>query len=329
MMNDAALRKVDLNLLLAFSVLMQERNVSRAAERLLLGQPGLSAALRRLRETLDDELFVRVGRSLQPTPRALSIAPAIEDALSGIERAIRPPLDFDPSTWEGEFRIGMCDNLESAFFGPLAARLSKLAPNARLVGLASEKRDGGRMLDEGLYDFSVAVHDEPASWHVRAPLFDQKSLCIYDPKQLQLTTPLTLEEFTKASHVAVSFEGTTADIDLVARAVGCCRRVVAAVPRFSALPMTLSRLPVIATIPESIARCMAQLHGFAVAAPPFDLPAIPVTMLYRRIDETDPRAQWFRRLFIEVADEALMDCGCAVGIFPETCGKVEPVAARV
>ncbi|EJB03587.1 transcriptional regulator [Rhizobium leguminosarum bv. trifolii WSM597] len=71
MMNDATLRKIDLNLLLAFSVLMQERNVSRAAERLLLGQPGLSAALRRLRETLDDELFVRVGRGLQPTPRAL------------------------------------------------------------------------------------------------------------------------------------------------------------------------------------------------------------------------------------------------------------------
>ena len=65
MMNDAALRKIDLNLLLAFSVLMQERNVSRAAERLLLGQPGLSAALKRLREALDDELFVRVGRGLQ------------------------------------------------------------------------------------------------------------------------------------------------------------------------------------------------------------------------------------------------------------------------
>ena len=135
MMNDATLRKIDLNLLLAFSVLMQERNVSRAAERLLLGQPGLSAALRRLRETLDDELFVRVGRGLQPTPRALSIAPAIEDALSGIERAIRPQADFDPASWQGEFRIGMCDNLESAFFGPLAARLLQLSPGARLIGV--------------------------------------------------------------------------------------------------------------------------------------------------------------------------------------------------
>jgi DNA-binding transcriptional LysR family regulator len=323
MMNDAALRKVDLNLLLAFSVLMQERNVSRAAERLLLGQPGLSAALKRLRETLDDELFVRVGRGLQPTPRALSIAPAIEDALSGIERAIRPPMAFDPSTWEGEFRIGMCDNLESAFFGPLAARLSKQAPGARLVGLASEKRDSGRMLDDGVFDFSVAVHDEPASWHIRSPLFDQDSLCIYDPKQLRLNAQLSLEAFAGAGHVAISYEGTSAnDIDIALRSQGYSRRIVATVPRFSALPMTLNRLPVIATIPESLARCMAQLHDFVVAEPPIDLPAAPVTMLYRRIDETDPRASWFRRLFIEVADEALLASGCSVGLFPETCGNV-------
>src|ERR1700755_1341961 len=100
MMNDAALRKMDLNLLLAFSVLMQERNVTRAAERLLVGQPGLSAALKRLRETLDDELFVRVGRGLQPTARALAIAPAIEAALESIEQAIRPPAAFDPRDWQ-------------------------------------------------------------------------------------------------------------------------------------------------------------------------------------------------------------------------------------
>src|SRR5687768_11913255 len=107
MMNDSARRKIDLNLLLAFSVLMEERNVSRAAERLLVGQPGLSAALNRLREALDDELFVRVGRGLEPTPRALEIAPAIDAALGSIAEALRPPDAFDPLDYEGEFRIGM------------------------------------------------------------------------------------------------------------------------------------------------------------------------------------------------------------------------------
>ncbi|TCU19208.1 LysR family transcriptional regulator [Rhizobium sullae] len=316
MMNDAILRKIDLNLLLAFSVLMQERNVSRAAERLLLGQPGLSAALRRLREALDDELFVRVGRGLQPTPRALAIAPAIEDALSGIERAIRPPAAFDPASWKGEFRIGLCDNLESAFFGPLAARLRELAPGARLVGIAFHKREAARLLDEGAYDFSVSIHDEPASWHIREPLFDQRSISIYDPNQLRLKTPMSIEDFTQVDHVGVSFEGSNSstNVDVALARLGHSRQVVATVPRFSALPTALQAMPAIATIPESIARCMAKLHGLTVSVPPIPLPAEPVTMLYRRVDRADGRSVWFRCLFLEVASAALEASGCSVGI---------------
>ncbi|CAN7694199.1 MAG: LysR family transcriptional regulator [Rhizobium sp.] len=315
MMNDTILRKIDLNLLLAFSVLMQERNVSRAAERLLLGQPGLSAALKRLRETLDDELFVRVGRGLQPTPRALAIAPAIEDALSGIERAIRPPAAFDPKIWQGEFRIGMCDNLESAFFGPLVARLRALSPGARLIGVAADKRDAARMLDDGAYDFSVAVHEEPASWHVRAPLFSQCSVCVYDPAQLKRKAPLTLEDFVNAAHVTVSFEGNSAtNVDTVLAKAGLRRQVVATVPRFSALPPALRAMPAIATIPESIARCIAQLHGLEISAPPIELPADPVTMLYRRVDRADGRSVWFRKLFVDVVEAALKASGCSMTI---------------
>ncbi|NKJ03721.1 LysR family transcriptional regulator [Rhizobium sp. SG741] len=329
MMNDATLRKIDLNLLLAFSVLMQERNVSRAAERLLLGQPGLSAALRRLRETLDDELFVRVGRGLQPTPRALSIAPAIEDALSGIERAIRPPAAFDPADWQGEFRVGMCDNLESSFFGPLVARLRQLAPNARLISVAFDKRDAARLLDEGAYDFSISVHDEPASWHIRAPLFEQASLCIYDPRHLKCPAPLTLKQFASAPHVTVSIEGTiSTNVDAALVRLGYRRQVVATAPRFSALPMTLRAIPAIATIPESIARCMAQLHDLTVSVPPFELPADPVTMLYRRIDQADSRAVWLRRLFVDVVTEALEASGCSIGVSTAACCYDPPALAE-
>lgn len=332
MMNDATLRKIDLNLLLAFSVLMQERNVSRAAERLLLGQPGLSAALRRLRETLDDELFVRVGRGLQPTPRALSIAPAIEEALSGIERAIRPPVAFDPASWQGEFRIGMCDNLESAFFGPVAARLLHEAPGARLTGVAFQKRDAARLLDEGAFDFSVSVHEEPASWHIRAPLFEQASACIYDPRHIKLAAPLGLKDFVAAAHIAVAFESNMAsNLDIALDRLGHRRRIVATVPRFSALPLALSAMPAIATVPESLARCMAQLHGLAVSQPPFDLATDPVTMLYRRVDQADSRALWFRRLFVEVATEALRACGCRMGVSTAACCyyEGEPLAEAV
>jgi len=329
MMNDAILRKIDLNLLLAFSVLMQERNVSRAAERLLLGQPGLSAALRRLRETLDDELFVRVGRGLQPTPRALSIAPAIEDALSGIERAIRPPAAFDPREWQGEFRVGMCDNLESSFFGPLVARLRKLAPNARLTSVAFDRRDAARLLDDGAFDFAISVNDEPASWHVRAPLFEQASLCIYDAKHLKCAAPLSLKQFANAPHVTVSLEGSiSTSVDAALARLGYRRQVVATAPRFSALPMTLQAIPAIATVPESVARCMAQLHGLTISVPPLELPADSVTMLYRRVDQADSRAVWLRRLFVEVVTDALRASGCNMGVSTDACCYDPPILAE-
>jgi LysR family transcriptional regulator, mexEF-oprN operon transcriptional activator len=311
MMNDTALRKIDLNLLLAFSVLMEERNVSRAAERLLVGQPGLSAALRRLREALDDDLFVRVGRGLEPTQRALDIAPVIDQALGSIATALRPPAAFDPLTYAGEFRIGMCDNLETAFFGPLAARIRQEAPRARLVSVASDHRHINRQLDEGFFEMSISVHDEPVSWQVREPLFDQPSICIYSPRQLALRGALTLDDFTREAHVAVSFEGNSSgDIDAVLGRTGRTRSIIASVPRYSALPTALNAMPVIATIPESIARCMAKLHGLAISPPPIDLPSAPVSMLYRRIDRADQRARWFRDLFIEVAAKALEETGC-------------------
>ncbi len=316
MINDTTLRKIDLNLLVAFSVLMQERNVSRAAERLLLGQPGLSAALKRLREALGDELFVRVGRGLQPTPRALAIAPAVEEALTCIEKAIRPPDAFDPALYEGEFRISMCDNLETAFFGPLVARLRQLAPNAKLIGVASEKREATRLLDDGAFDFSVAVHDEPASWHVREPLFEQCSMSIYDPLQLRLKAPLGLADFTGNPHIVISYESgdTATNLDLALTRIGEKRTIAASVPRFSALPTALKAMPAIATVPEAIARCMAQLHGLSISRLPFDLPADPVTMLYRRVDQADGRAVWLRKLFIEVASAALEASGCTMSI---------------
>lgn len=311
MMNEATLRNIDLNLLLSFSVLMEERNVSRAAERLLVGQPGLSAALKRLREALDDELFVRVGRSLQPTARALAIAPAIDEALAKIEQAIRPPGAFDPATWRGEFRVSMCDNLESAFFGPLAARVQKLAPYARLVSIAADKSPVPQMLDDCAFDLSISVHGEPASWHVKAPLFEQAMMSVFDPKQVSLSGPMTLDTFADLPHLAVSIVGATeSSIDQALSRSGRQRNVVATVQRFSGLPTALSAMPSIATIPETIARCMAKLHGLDVVDPPLTLPSDPVSMLYRRVDHADGRSMWFRQLVAQVAERVLLDAGC-------------------
>jgi len=317
---DATLRNLDLNLLHAFSVLMEERNVSRAASRLLIGQPGLSSALKRLRDALGDELFVRVGRGLQPTPRALAIAPAIEDALSALERAIRPVAAFDPATWRGEFRIGICDNLEMAFFGPLAAVLRQAAPKARLVAVAASKRDSVQLLEEGAYDFSVAVHGDPASWHIREFLFDQRFLCLYDAKQLTLEMPVTVADYANAAHVVVSSSGdATTGIDTLIENAGMRREVVAGVSRYAAIAPMLQAIPAIATVPDTVARCMERLYGLQVFTPPLNLPVEPISMLYRRVDHADERQAWFRQLFGKVVASTLAASGKQAELVTEAC----------
>ncbi|HDR9760825.1 TPA: LysR family transcriptional regulator [Burkholderia cepacia ATCC 25416] len=299
-------------------MLMEEQNVSRAAERLYIGQPGLSSALRRLREALGDELFVRVGRGLQPTPRALAIAPEIAHALATIERAVQPPDAFDPATWHGEFRIGMCDNFEMAFFGMLTARIRELAPHARVVAVASTKRDSVQLLEKGAYDFSVAVHGEPASWHIRQPLFDQRLVCLYDPGRLKLPAALSIEDYSTAQHVIVSSEGNdTTGLDGFLNASGITRAVIAGVSRYSAVAPVLQAVPAIATVPETVAHCMARLYGLKVCAPPLDFPVEPISTLYRRVDHADERSIWFRRLFVNVVSRALEASSCQTRILAQ------------
>ena len=122
-MNRNDLRRVDLNLLIVFETLMHERSVTRAAEKLFLGQPAISAALSRLRNLFDDPLFVRTGRSMEPSARAVEIFALLSPALDSISTAVSRAAEFDPATSTAVFRIGLSDDVEFALLPMLLKRL--------------------------------------------------------------------------------------------------------------------------------------------------------------------------------------------------------------
>lgn len=132
-MNRNDLRRVDLNLLIVFETLMHERSVTRAAEKLFLGQPAISAALSRLRGLFDDPLFVRTGRSMEPSARAVEIFALLSPALDSISTAVSRAAEFDPATSTAVFRIGLSDDVEFALLPPLLKRLRAEAPGIVLV----------------------------------------------------------------------------------------------------------------------------------------------------------------------------------------------------
>jgi DNA-binding transcriptional LysR family regulator len=155
------LRQVDLNLLVALRVLLEERSVTRAAARLHLGQPAVSGALARLRELLGDELLVRVGRSMRPTPRAEALLERVTDILDQTESLLWPPKPFDPKSLRGEIKITLGDYEEIVLLPELARRLAAEAPavSIRAQGLSPDSR---AQLDKGETDLWITPFDQRA-----------------------------------------------------------------------------------------------------------------------------------------------------------------------
>lgn len=134
-MNRNDLRKIDLQLLVVFESLMHERNLTRTAEKLFLGQPAISAALTRLRDNFNDPLFVRNGRSMEPTPRALAIFQRLPVALDGLSLALSEVQEFEPATSRATFRVGMSDDVQCGLLPRLLNHLRNEAPTC--VGSSS------------------------------------------------------------------------------------------------------------------------------------------------------------------------------------------------
>ncbi len=147
------LARIDLNLLVTLQVLLEERNVTRAAERLFITQPAMSRTLSRLRDLFDDPLFTRAARGLIPTPRAEELQEHLPDLLNAVGNLVSLT-EFDPATYEHTFRIAVVEQFGQSLFGPLMAELQKEAPN--IVVQAIEYTEGTEdMLAKGNIDFAI------------------------------------------------------------------------------------------------------------------------------------------------------------------------------
>jgi len=136
-MKSIDLSSIDLNLLVAFEALYEERSVTAAAQRLYLGQPAMSAALGRLRTLFEDELFIRIGREMQPTSKTLEVAPGILLALNQIRQTLESNQSFEPKTTQRSFAIGSSDYTSFVIVPKLLALCQQTAPgvNVRLIGV--------------------------------------------------------------------------------------------------------------------------------------------------------------------------------------------------
>jgi LysR family transcriptional activator of mexEF-oprN operon len=296
--NEAHFRRIDLNALIVFMAVMRERSVTRAADRLLLGQPAVSHALGRLRTLFDDPLFVRTRTGMEPTPRALAAFERLVPALGEVHAAVFDPPPFDPRTAEATLRLGIPDDLDPVLLPGLTARLAAEAPGVGLVVRPADFRSIPGQLDGG--DIDVAVSARPPGlerWHTAETLRREGFLCLYDAGQFDRDPCADLAAYTAAAHVLVSQAGRlTGAVDRQLADLGRQRRVVMAVAHFASLPALLTRAPLLANVPATCARLYARDHGLSAAALPFAAPDFALSLVWPARLAGDPFHIWARDL---------------------------------
>jgi DNA-binding transcriptional LysR family regulator len=179
------LARVDLNLLVSLSVLLKEKNVSRAAERLYLSQSAMSRTLQRLRDLFEDPLFHRTSTGIIPTEKALNIEALLPDLLQKLESILHDD-DFSPLTCDKHFSISLPSLTSHAIFLPLVQAINNEAPSVQLSEY-SAKVSSNKSLESGFLDFSIHV-EKPSDTAFIATSLGKMSLSIFARKSHPLAT---------------------------------------------------------------------------------------------------------------------------------------------
>jgi DNA-binding transcriptional LysR family regulator len=294
--------KFDLNLLVAFDALYAERSVTRAAQRVGMGQPGMSHALARLREQFQDELFVRAGSGIQPTVLAERLAEPVREVLQQAHAVFARRPRFDPHSDQREFLLAMPDGQQLVILPPLTQQLQAHAPHARLRTVAFDRRRVFLQLEDGEIELTVGVFDSTAPGLRVEVLYAETHACVYNPKLIRVRSPLRLEEYLAHPHVLLSHAGDTVGVvDKVLAKRNLKREIVATTPSAHVIPFLLREVKAFGIVPSRIAQSVARSAGLAICRPPVETGGFEVSMVWRSRSDGDQAHVWLRDQLRQVA----------------------------
>jgi DNA-binding transcriptional LysR family regulator len=300
----------DLNLLVPLRALLEEANVTRAGQRVSMGQSSMSTALARLRTVFNDELLVRVGRDYELTPLARQLLPQVQETLPLIERVLDGEREFDPGSARRTISMMMSDYSAVRLRGPIAAVLAQ-APEMDVEVIALPERPMESERDLITHDFVVMVPGIGIEGH-SADLFVDEYACLVDPGNPALVDgALTFEAFVALPQAIARFgrfHFTPADRRL--RELGVDRsepRVTAG--SFLPLPAIVAGTDLVAVVPRVLAERLGPVHGLLVVDPPFGSVPIDLKLWWHESHDSDPAHVWFREELIAALREPDREAG--------------------
>lgn len=299
-MNKIDLRWADLNLLVVFQALLAERHVGRAAKRLALTQSAASHALGRLRVQFGDPLFVRHPKGVEPTARALALAPGIADVLDRAQSVLAPPT-FDP-TLASTFAVATIDLTVPTIIVPLIEHLRQIAPAVDLRVLPLIREDVVAAFDRQEIDLAILNFPDPPARLAQTPVLTDRYIGLARRGHPGLTRmPLTPEAYAALPHLLFSPRGDPMGIvDEPLARLGLQRRVVMTVPHILAVPSIIARTDLVTVMAERIARLYASELDLVLFEPPVPLPAFTISVLNSVARVADPALRWLQQQIMYV-----------------------------
>jgi DNA-binding transcriptional LysR family regulator len=300
---EVKLGALDLNLLVVFDAVMQERNVTRAGQRLGLSQPAMSHALSRLRHMLKDDLFIRSPKGMLPTPRAEQLAVPVRTALDGLQQSLEPTL-FDPSKAIRRFRIAVDNYSAVVLVGILAARIGKIAPKVLLEFQPSGTLKILDLLDRGELDLAIGPHSEPGErFSYQSLLQDEFVAVLRKNHSATGIRELAIEKFADLPHLEISSARHATDfIDEALAQRKLTRRIALRAPFLSAVRILVSS-NMVSVLPQRIAEELVRYRPLAIRALPFSSPVIETAMIWPRWLDNQPAHGWLRGIVAGMSGE--------------------------
>jgi DNA-binding transcriptional LysR family regulator len=309
-------RTLDLNLLRVFDEVMAERSLTRAARNLSLTQPAVSNALRRLRDTLGDELVQRSGQAMAPTPRALAIWPSVREALQQLQESLAPS-EFVPASANTTFVLAMADATAAELIPGLVDTLELEAPGVSVRVVPLTTRDPRRLLDEEscdlaigyfpsvLADLSSQAQSGEAMPFNHLRLYDGEYVCVMRTGHPLATGPLTLNRFCAARHMLVSFSGRPYGfIDESLASLGRKRKVVLTVNQFFTAGRVVAHSNLLTVLPRHFVRVTGIAEQLVLRPLPFDVSPVHVDAVWHRRAQQHSGHVWLRQALLRAADKA-------------------------
>ena len=300
----ATLRNLDLNLLPTLDALLRERNVTRAAERLGLSQPAVSAALGRLRRHFGDELLHRTGNQYELTPLAQQLRAPTELALAGVHRVFDASPQFEPASSDRTFRLMMSDYATAVLGERLVRRLADVAPHIRLALRQTEPEFVDNAAENlRTVDGVVLPHgfltDTPVT-----DLFDDTWVCVVSPDNDQVGDELTMVDVAALPWVVMwdlptAFAPAARQLSML----GIEPRVEITADSFLALPFLVAGTRRIAVLQARLAHRLAATAGVRLLPCPWDAVPVKEGFWWHPSHRRDPAHEWLRRTLQQLGRE--------------------------